>query len=66
MSDAPTKEPAGIDHAAATQVAREHEKERLRAIDATAERNRKAHEQAKREGRDDEQFRRDLRKGLDY
>ncbi len=66
MAESPTNEPAGIDHAEATRVTREHEKARQRAIDDTAERNRKAHEAAKKDRRDDERFRRELRKGLDY
>jgi hypothetical protein len=66
MPESSTDGPAGIDHAEATRVTREHEKARQRAIDDTAERNRKAHELAKKERRNDEQFRRNLRKGLDY
>src|SRR2546423_2825813 len=58
-------EQPGIDHAQATRISREHEKARQDAIDDVAKRNSKAHEEAKRHRRADEQFRRDLTRGLE-
>jgi hypothetical protein len=55
----PKPERPEIDHAEATRIRREHEKTRKDAVDAVAERNRRAHEAAKKDRRAEERFRRE-------
>ena len=55
----PKPERPAVDHAEATRIQREHEKARKEAIDAVAERNRRAHEAAKKDRRAEERFRRE-------
>jgi hypothetical protein len=57
-------EKPGMDHAEATRIQREHEKARKGAIEDVAERNRRAHEAAKKDRSAEERFRRARNEGL--